>query len=211
MIKLYMTNIGKLPDPHKCPDIMEDLTKERRDRILRSKSEKARKQSLGAGLLLKHVLENYGLSQENITYGENGKPEIKGLYFNLSHSGDVVICAAGDAEVGCDIEAIADVKEGVADRFFTQNEILYLKGFDGEQKRTEFFRLWTIKESYMKLTGEGMSLSLGDFDVKIGNTITIERRGMVCPCFVKEYHLEGYKIAVCANGEDFAEEIEIFE
>ena len=46
---------------------------------------KDRKHSLGAGLLLKECLKEYGINIEEIRYGEHGKPEVDGIYFNISH------------------------------------------------------------------------------------------------------------------------------
>ena len=203
MVNLYAANIGTIADPKMCPDIMEGLSEERKDKILHFKMEHSRKQSLIAGLLLKYVLDLRGLSMEKITYGQNGKPGIEGMYFNLSHSGDMVICAVSDRNIGCDIETVSTVKEGIADRFFTKQETQYLNFFEGPQKEQEFFRLWTIKESYMKLTGEGMSLPLSGFNVKIGENISIERNGEICPCHIKEYEIDGYRTAVCAMEQDF--------
>lgn len=207
MVQLYILNVENLKDPLGHLEVLEGLSKERQEKILRYKQEHSRKQGLGAALLLKHVLNAHGLSMDNITYGKNGKPQIEGLHFNLSHSGDVVICAVSDKEVGCDIEKISDVKEGIADRFFTEKEVGYLNSFSIIEKQQEFFRLWTIKESYMKLTGEGMSLPLSGFEVIIGEGIQIYREGQLCPCVIKEYEIEGYKLAVCALEEEFEEVI----
>ena len=59
----------------------------------------------------------------------------------------------------------------------------------------------------MKLTGEGMSLPLSGFEVIIGEGIQIYREGQLCPCVIKEYEIEGYKLAVCALEEEFEEVI----
>ena len=208
MVILYAAKIGNIVDPQIHPEIMDGLSDARKEKILRYKMEHSRKQGLAAGLLLKYVLGSRGLSMEDISYGQNGKPQIQELYFNLSHSKDIVICAVSDKNVGCDVEAIATVKEGIAERFFTENENNYLKSFKAEEKVSEFFRLWTIKESYMKLTGEGMSLPLQDFDVNMSNPVKIYRNSELCPCHVKEYEAEEYKIAVCAEEKDFCEKIE---
>ena len=175
MVILYAAKIGNIVDPQIHPEIMDGLSDARKEKILRYKMEHSRKQGLAAGLLLKYVLESRYLSMEDISYGQNGKPQMQGLHFNLSHSKDIVICAVSDKNVGCDVEAIATVKEGIAERFFTENENNYLKSFKAEEKMSEFFRLWTIKESYMKLTGEGMSLLLQGFDVNMSNSVKIYR------------------------------------
>ena len=205
MVYVYALNVQDLPDPLTEPGVMEGLWEERKQKILRYKLEKSRKQSLGAGLLLKWALKKHGVAADNLNYGANGKPEAEGVYFNLSHSGEWAVCAIGDAQVGCDVEEIASVRNGIAKRFFTENEVQYLAQFEGERRKEEFFRLWTLKESYMKMTGEGMSLGLKHFEFDLEGQPAVRRDGKDCGCYIKEYELPGYKVAVCAEEGRFAE------
>ncbi len=184
---------------------MEGLWEERKQKILRYKLAESRKQSLGAGLLLKWALQKHGIAAEKLSYGPNGKPEAVGVFFNLSHSGQWAVCAIGDVPVGCDVEEIAPVREGIAERFFTKNEVEYLNRFDGEQRLEKFFRLWTLKESYVKMTGEGMSLALDRFEFDLTEQPTVKHDGKACGCHVKEYDLPGYKLAVCAEEDIFTD------
>ena len=94
MVNLYAADIKGLPDPLEVPESMDGLSEKRKEKIRRYMYPKDRKQSLGAGLLLNKVLSFHGVSADNIEYGENGKPKVQGIYFNLSHSGDMVIMAA---------------------------------------------------------------------------------------------------------------------
>lgn len=208
MVKIYITDVSCLPDPKENEKVMRGLTDDRREKILRYQQMKDRKQSLGAGLLLKKCMEEYDISIEEIQYGEHGKPEVDGICFNLSHSKDMVVCAVSDKPVGCDIEQIAEVKDGVAQRFFTKNENYYLEQFQGDKKRDEFYRLWTMKESYMKMTGEGMSLTLDCFEFEMGDEVHVWRDGKLCRCNIREYKVEGYKLTVCARENEFKLEIQ---
>lgn len=61
-----------------------------------------------------------------IRIGADGKPEVDGICFNLSHSGNIVICGTAEKEVGCDVEKIVEAPEGVAERFFHPNETAYI-------------------------------------------------------------------------------------
>ena len=208
MVYVYLTNISNLPDPAVLPQIMEGLWEERKDKILRYKYAENRKQSLGAGLLLKWALERHGAAAENIKYGPNGKPELDGVYFNLSHSEEWVACAISQQSVGCDVEKIGPVNERIAKRFFSENEVRYLDALEGEKKQEEFFRLWTMKESYMKMTGEGMTLGLDRVEFKLEEPVKAYRDGLLCRCSIKEYELPGYKVAICAEEENFADGIQ---
>ena len=204
MVYVYVADINDLPDPLEVPESMDGLSEKRKEKIRRYMYPKDRKQSLGAGLLLNKVLPSHGVLSNDIEYEENGKPKIQGIYFNLSHSGEMVICAVSEKPVGCDVEKIKEANLKVADRFFSENEVEYLKTFDEKSRASEFFRLWTMKESYMKMTGEGMRLALDQFEFIFEKTVKVFRNGEVCPCYIKEYEVPGYKVSVCAEEKEFA-------
>ena len=82
-------------------------------------------------------------------------------------------------------------------------------GFEGDVRTSEFFRLWTMKESYLKMTGEGISFPLNRIEFKLGEPIGVYRDGEKCDCHVREYEIPGYKVSVCAEEDEFAEKIEI--
>lgn len=98
-------------------------------------------------------------------YGDNGKPYFENipLFFNISHSGEYVLCAVSSREVGADIQKIqsADVMK-LAKRFFSEPECCALERCESDRERQRlFFGLWSRKEAYGKLTGEGITAALG--------------------------------------------------
>ena len=205
MIYVYVADVRNLPDPKEVPESMELLSTERRNKIERLARPEDRRLSLGAGLLLQQVLKKHGFDGQKIFCGENGKPQMEGIYFNLSHSYEMVACAISDKPVGCDIEKVRDIKEKVAARFFSQKEITYIK--EAEDKRDMFFRLWTMKESYMKMTGDGLKLGLENAQVDLGEKTQVFYKGVLCPCGVEEYAVDGYKLSVCAEEESFTDRL----
>ncbi|MBQ3209937.1 MAG: 4'-phosphopantetheinyl transferase superfamily protein [Oscillospiraceae bacterium] len=208
MVHVYALNIASLPDPLDAPEMLDCVWPERREKALRQRECLKRKQSAGASLLLKWVLRQRGFESKALRYGDKGKPFVEGICFSLSHSGDMVICAVGDKSVGCDIERSAQAREKVAERFFAPEEIEYLSRFSGDMLNREFFRLWTMKESYIKMTGEGLKLPLSSFYVDIGGDLSVFREGLPCACHVKEYSVEGYCLSVCSEDAVFSETIE---
>lgn len=211
MVKTYIANIQKLPDPKENYKILENIWQERKEKILSYKFENGRKESLGSALMLQKVLFQNNLTPQNIKYGQNGKPEIEGLHFNISHAENFVICSVSENPVGCDIEKIRSIKSGFEKRFFTQNEVSYLDKFSGEEKLKQFFRLWTMKESYMKFTGEGMKLALNRFEFNIEDSVKVFRDGVLCSCFIKEYEILDYCISICSEENDFASNLEFID
>lgn len=112
-----------------------------------------------------------GMPLEQITfeYGEKGKPSANlPLYFNLSHSADMVLCAVSERPIGVDVEQIKPFRAGLVDRFFTKTEADYILGDMPEIPEcigdpvvcSRFYRVWTAKEAYVKMTGTGISTDL---------------------------------------------------
>ena len=206
MVHLYLANIEDLERIYDIEGAVNLLTEERRTRYLQLRNEKARRECLAAGILLRKVLGMYGVDVETVHTCENGKPEAKGIFFNLSHSGNVVICAASKKNVGCDIEKVGSAPKRVAERFFCEDEIGWIESFANEEKNREFYRIWTMKESYLKMTGEGLRTELNSFRV-LPDIMKISREGDMQPCLMKEYKYSGYQITVCAMEEEFEEQI----
>lgn len=97
---------------------------------------------------------------------EDGKPELffsdraeGGIYFNLSHSGEYVLCAVADFEVGADIQCITKVRESLTRRFFSEEEKRQMDdcGEDEILRERMFAKIWTVKEASAKLTGRGIA------------------------------------------------------
>lgn len=206
MVNLYAINIRELPDAKDNPAVLHDISSSRRRRVMKYLQANDRKRCLGAGILLAKILPLYGEDPEKITLGPVGKPEGEKVHFNISHSGDMVICAVGQKAVGCDVEKIGKEPKGVAQRFFHRNEVEYLQSFQGQERNEMFFRLWTWKESYIKMTGEGARLSLQKFEIlPEGDRIRVRREGETLSCHIMEYSVPGYKVSVCAEEAEFAD------
>lgn len=126
-------------------------------------------------------------------YGAKGKPYFENipLFFNLSHSGEYVLCAVSSREVGADIQKIqsADVMK-LAKRFFSEPECLVLERCESAREQQGlFFGLWSRKEAYGKLTGEGIAAALGKDMRSADAESDVEWLDVPPP--------EGYALAVC--------------
>jgi phosphopantetheine--protein transferase-like protein len=86
----------------------------------------------------------------------NGKPYFSGnqLYFSLSHTKTMALCAVSDAPVGADCETVRPISPRVANRVLSPLELTqYRTAIDPQDA---FFRFWTMKEAWVKYTGEGL-------------------------------------------------------
>lgn len=187
-------------------------------------------ESLGAGLLLQYALQEYLAGTEaegfipvtlsqimedvrpaifvSLRYGEKGKPYLRDipLYFSLSHSEGRVICAVSDAEVGADLQypRDMDMAKTVA-RFFAEEEKREWKELPLKKQEEFFYHLWTRKEAYGKLTGEGVgkTISLDMGKAQPENTsdtqtaVNIPNKDRNRRLEWAEYFHDGAYIAVC--------------
>ena len=138
-------------------DLKGRLSGARQEKIERLRYAADRRLSLGAGLLLDQGLKRFGLRERTEAFGtvENGKPCLlhhPEIQFNLSHSGSMVMAAFASCPVGCDVEKKQKARMDVAKRFFAPAEQRVLWAAETEEERDMLFsRLWTLKESYLKV------------------------------------------------------------
>ena len=113
-------------------------------------------------------------------YGENGKPrlaEAGPLHFNVSHSGDLALVSLSDREHGVDVELHKDRSyDDVARRFFAAAEVEQLFSLPDAAREAAFFDTWTAKEAFVKATGVGITVPLGDFEARWQRPTPAERR-----------------------------------
>jgi len=190
----------------------------RREKAARIRQPRAKAACLGAGLLLQLAVRNYieteAAGRENdklatytihqllqkitdpipleLTYGSSGKPYFKEypIYFNLSHSGEYVVCAVSDREIGVDIqEHKGGDTERIAKRYFSGGEIRALDTCEEGQRTKLFFDLWAAKEAYGKYTGGGITESL-EAEIPADRVI-----------IQQNHSIPGYSLAVCKGVE----------
>lgn len=97
-----------------------------------------------------------------------GKPYVKTLKdewkINLSHSGSWVVCSIGRCNNGVDVETETADFEEIARHFFSPKEVSALQMMPLTCSKKAFLCYWTIKESYLKYTGEGLTRNLSEVD-----------------------------------------------
>lgn len=135
---------------------------------------KDKKLSIGAEILLNHVLSKIGIYNPIFGTDKYGKLFLKNdshVHFNLSHSENYVACAVSDSPVGVDIEHIHNIDLNIAKNYFFGSEYEYI--MNNNDKNRTFFKLWVLKESYMKMIGLGFRLALDEFTIVIDNEIRL--------------------------------------
>lgn len=83
------------------------------------------------------------------------------MNFNITHSGKYVACAISDKPIGIDMEGNRKDVCSVARRFFNKDESEWVCMAESESEQKErFLKIWTFKEAYSKMTGDGIVLCL---------------------------------------------------
>ena len=205
MEHIFILNINQLKDGDTFRYYFNEMSRKRQNKIMQFKMEADRLRSLGAGIALHAILKQYGLNPREtcLEYGTNGKASVAGrpdIHFNLTHSGDFAAGVCGVGPVGIDVETVGVMKEKTARRFFHEGEYRYLEKIEDEESRREaFFRLWVLKESFMKVTGLGMRLPLNAFEIRLdGREIEVDQTVDDRHYYFKEFALENSRMAVCS-------------
>lgn len=113
-------------------------------------------------------------------YGKPYLPACPSLHFNISHSGGIGVLCVDNKEVGVDLQwkggRTAKQCLRIAAHFFPQEDLQLLQALPSPEEQTDlFFRLWTIREAYLKLTGKGLAGGLDSFHIDLENRQILKR------------------------------------
>lgn len=130
---------------------------------------------LGRILLFKGIEETYQQKPDahEIIQTLYNKPyfEDNVVLFNISHSGEIVVCALNDQhEIGIDVEIITDIETADFQSQMTPKE--WNKIVLSDDKKEAFFDYWTQKEAVLKAQGHGLIIPLKSFEI-LDNTTKI--------------------------------------
>jgi 4'-phosphopantetheinyl transferase len=162
------------------------LTPDERDQHRSFYFEPDRRLFLATRALVRTVLSNYSAvspADWRFTTGEHGKPLISGpavtspIHFNLANTPGLVVCVVSIAHesIGVDAERIDREVEavGLAERYFSRSETSALRALPVSEQQGRFFAYWTLKESYIKARGLGLTLPTAGFAFLIDEEISV--------------------------------------
>jgi 4'-phosphopantetheinyl transferase len=161
--------------PEDCQRWLELLNEDERMRAERFYFEFDRREFVAAHALLRSMLSFYldrPAPAWHFSADDSGKPAIAAemalpeFQFNISHTRGLVAAAvAPHGKLGIDVEKIDDAKADltVAQYYFAGSELEILRRVPRCQRPLWFFRLWTLKEAYLKAIGTGLGTPLDSF------------------------------------------------
>ena len=125
-------------------------------------------------------------STPSFLYNEHGAPYLAaGPYFSISHCKQGIAVAVSDSPIGIDIEAIRPLNESLVRKTMNSQEQTHI--FSSSHPETEFIRLWTQKEAYVKMQGTGIISDMHDILCNVSNVaweeiLELEKRFICTIC-----------------------------
>jgi 4'-phosphopantetheinyl transferase len=196
-------------------NLMNCVSYEKQARIKKYRMNEDALRALFGELMVRYVIcTRLNITNEEVIFKLNdyGKPYLLGhsdFHFNLSHSGEWVVCVTDSVPAGIDVEGIRQMDMKIAERFFSNDEFNDINSKKQCDRVDYFFQLWTLKESYIKACGKGLSIALDSFSIRMGtNSIYVEDTNDSTKWFFKQYDIgAGYKMAVCSQHNEFPDDI----
>lgn len=169
MNALYYVNVDSQLNKSVFNSMLDFVSPEKKNKVLKFRFDIDRKLSLYSEILVRCLIcKTLSITNKDIEIQQDelGKPFLKNnpsLHFNLSHTKNAITVGISNDPLGVDIEKIKAADMKIAERFFTDNELSWIRSNNSEQD-VNFFSIWTKKEAALKSEGKGIS-HIKSFDV----------------------------------------------
>jgi len=152
--------------------IFQDFPPHLQEHINKYQNRDSKEDSICAYILLNFALNRfqpYSLKDINFSHS---KPEIQGIFFNISHSHGMVACCISDSPIGIDIEKIKKIPRSILKKYIDQKSLETLLN-DENSLDQESIRWWTVRESIGKYLGTGITEKLLSLPLVCDNDVFI--------------------------------------
>ncbi len=193
-MKLFFYNISNASEAE-LSEWFDSMSTKRKEAVKKLKIPQKQKLKIAADHICRKAISEFcSISPDEIKFdiSEYGKPYVKGLntYFSISHSGDFVVCAVSDKEIGIDIEKIREINPEVSKRFADENELDYINSH-----KNGLLEIWTLKEAYFKCIGTGLGTDIKNVSFEISESgVSCSEKSFECTFINIE---NGYICSVC--------------
>ena len=150
-----------------CDHFIHRLPIERQQRVRRYKRHIDQKLSILSYVILLHGLRlEHGIHQQvQLGYKDHHKPyllDYPAVHFNISHCECCVAVAISSSEVGIDVQNNMEYDHKLASYVCSELELEQLALSNNPDRL--FIQYWTLKESYLKMIGTGLTEQLKRLD-----------------------------------------------
>ena len=208
MIELFAANIHQIAP--RAGELAALVDPERQARVRAFGESRSGLRTLAAGLLLYAVFGGE-TSRPQFERGRRGKPVLPDhAPFNITHAGDYAVLALSAQSVGVDLEQFRPLDwRRIAERFFHPEERAFLAC--SQEPEQDFFRIWTLKESYLKAEGTGFAVSPASFAVLPAGESNAAFFGETNYRFRQLNAFPGYCLSVCSLEDDVSPSVVLKE
>lgn len=210
-MKIYAVKILDISE-EKLYELCLLIDSEKKCKIEKFINKKDKIRSLIGEILIRTIIvEKFKIDNKYINFEKNqyGKPYLKDhpqFNFNISHSEEYVVCAVNNKPIGIDVEVIKHIEyKEIAKSFFTKREFDYIVNQDLNLQLNRFYEIWTLKESYIKCCGQGLSIPLKSFSIEVDQyeNIKVASDNEYKEHTFRIFDIElGYKMAVCSLNKE---------
>jgi 4'-phosphopantetheinyl transferase len=175
-VQLWFAFCDQIAEQRLLADYRRLLVEEERQKEARFHFARDRQRYLITRALVRTVLSRYAAvtpQDWRFTADAYGRPQIvnehtaaRRISFNVAHTRSLVVLGVScERALGVDTEDVATRRADlqIADRYFSADEVAQLRATPPELQQARFFEYWTLKESYIKARGLGLSLPLEQF------------------------------------------------
>lgn len=213
-MELYAVNITKNFNNILQEMLLSYIDNKKRNKLSKYKHKEDMIRALSADVLIRSIVcRKFKINNAELFYEYNiyGKPRINldnNFCFNVSHSGNWVVAAVDDQQIGIDIEEVKSTEyEDISQEFFTKGEYMWLLSQNNAERNEAFYKLWTVKESYVKMVGKGLTIPLNSFciDFDLGDIICIKdviNSKIQATSKIIKFD-KNYVLSICSSKKDF--------
>ncbi|EJQ93985.1 cereulide biosynthesis 4'-phosphopantetheinyl transferase CesP [Bacillus cereus] len=202
-MRIYVVELSPITEK-KLSELYMLISEERRLAVRKLLNKKDKIRSVIGELLVRMVM-HFAYRKKNIIFARTreGKPYVDGeplIHFNVSHAGDYILCAFASHPVGVDVEEVKEIAyEDIVQHCFTKQERQYIfQPIPSPLHR--FYEIWTLKESYVKCVGKGLSIPLDSFSCVKGDSIKVFGKDVHEKYTCQQISIHpNYKVAVCST------------
>lgn len=201
-MKVYMMKLPISMTDEQWHFWMSLVTDDRKNKIGKLKRKRDKMRSLLSEIVLLNGLTHYGVQELTYEYNAYKKPYLinSPVYFNMSHSGDYVLCGISDEEIGVDVEMTKDIDLSCGKLVFCKNELQMM--MDSKDSKKTFYGLWTKKESLIKAIGKGFFMKVQAIDLSSKNYMNWR---------TKSFEYDDCIVSLCTRDDEFPKTIDLLD
>ncbi|MGQ8872605.1 4'-phosphopantetheinyl transferase family protein [Paenibacillus sp. TSA_86.1] len=218
MVYVFLCNYNHSRDYINEYNLIRFLSKEKQEKFTKNKNKKSFLQSVIGELLTRIIfckllkLENKSLVFKKDDFNKPFLESAQGWDFNISHSGEWIVCVFSRHCVGVDLEQVKQRQLGIAQQYFSDDEYTSIINQDTSNQLIHFYRILTLKESYIKATGKGLKIPLNSFCIKGDDyRFYMQANDSLPKAYFQHYNVgEHYLMSICAF-EEFSSHVTFLE